>query len=85
MSIRRIVERNGGYQLLKTDKEGAWNSHGRHIKSIRGIYNFLRNLESKSEEDIIEIYSETQNALEKYESTYKFLEKASFKRASKVI
>ncbi|MBI4116853.1 hypothetical protein HY449_03865 [Candidatus Pacearchaeota archaeon] len=85
MSIRRIIERNEEYQVLKPDKGGAWNFYGRHIKNIRGVYNFLRNLDSKSEEDIIEIDSETQNALEKYESTCKFFENAPFKRASKVI
>lgn len=85
MDLRRIVQRNGSYQVLKTDKNGELNLYGRQIKTVRGVYNFLRNLNADSEIDAIEIDSNTQKAIGEYELIYENSRKIRSELASKVI
>ena len=41
MEKRKIVKQGGCYHVLKPDENGGWNSYGRQVKSIRGVYSFM--------------------------------------------
>ncbi len=38
---RKIVKRGEIYHVLKRAENGGWNSYGRQIKTIGGVYSFI--------------------------------------------